>query len=182
MIKKIGTFVLLLTVLVGCTNKTTYIEVVQDDKFSVEVPSTMQKTRALNGEATLQLQNVQEELYLIAIKENKGEIDELFKATTGEEENIFTQFSDTTLEYLTATLEEFEPSELKLQDQTINNLPARVVDFTARVGGLDVYYKFAAFDGKEDYYQVLTWTLKEYKDKNQEQMNKMVDSFKEVAK
>ncbi|QQU03937.1 hypothetical protein [Myroides odoratus] len=182
MIKKIGTLVLLLTVLVGCNNKTAYTEIVHDDKFSVEVPSTMQKTRGLNGDATLQLQNVQEELYMIVIRENKNEIDELFKGTTQEGEDIFTQFSSTTLEYLTSTLEQLEPSELKLQDRPIHNLPARVADFTARIGGLDVYYKFAAFEGKEDYYQVLVWTLKEYKDKNQEQINKMVDSFKEVTK
>lgn len=180
MMKKIGSILLLLVVMVSCTSKTTYTEIVQDDLFSVAVPNTMQKTRGLNGDAALQLQNVKEELYFIVIKENKSEIDELFDPTTVEGEDIFTQFSGTTLEYLTSTLDELSPSELKLQDQTINELPGRTVDFTARIGGLDVYYKFAAFQGKEDYYQVLTWTLKEYKDKNQEAMTKMVDSFKEI--
>ncbi|MGS4345376.1 hypothetical protein ACKUSY_07235 [Myroides odoratus] len=184
MIKKIGTLFLLLVVLVGCNSKPTYTEIVQDDTFSIHVPTTMQKTRALNGEATLQLQNVKEELYLIVIKENKKEIDELFKATAiaGEGEDIFGDFSETTLEYLTSTVEELDPEELKLQESMLNNLPVRMVDFTARVSGLDVYYKFSAFEGKENYYQVLTWTMKEYKDKNQEVMNQMIDSFKEVMK
>lgn len=182
MIKKIGTLLLLMVVLVGCKNKAEYIDIVQDDTFSVSVPTTMQKTRALNGEATLQLQNVKEELYLIVIKENKKEIDELFKATAvaGEGEDIFGDFSQTTLEYLTSTVEELNPEELKLQVSMQHNLPTRKVDFTARISGLDVYYKFAAFEGKEDYYQVLTWTMKEYKEKNQEVMNKMLDSFKET--
>lgn len=180
--KKIGTLMLLFVVLVGCTGKKAYTEIVHEDKFSVEVPSTMEKTRALNGDATLQLQNVSEELYLIVIKESKSEIDELFQAELGEKEDIFAQFSETTLEYLTSSLDALEPSELKLLDPTINKLPARTVDFTARIGGLDVYYKFASFEGEENYYQVLTWTLKEHQDKNQEAMDKMIDSFKEISK
>lgn len=184
MIKKIGTLLLLLVVLAGCSSKTEYTEIVQDDIFSISVPTTMQKTRTLNGDATLQLQNVKEELYLIVIKENKNEIDELFKATAiaGEGEDIFEGFSETTLEYLTSTLEELNPEELKLQSSMQHNLPTKKVDFTARISGLDIYYKFSAFEGKENYYQVLTWTLKEYKAKNEETMNKMLDSFKEVTK
>jgi len=45
---------------------------------------------------------------------------------------------------------------------------------------LDVYYKFAAIEGKNDYYQVLTWTLKEKRDQHQQQMEVMINSFKEV--
>ncbi len=177
--KKIGSLLLLLVVLVGCNTKPTYTEIVHENTFSVEVPSTMKKTRGLNGDATLQLQNVQEELYLIVIKENKKEIDQLFHSKDNGGE-VFQQFSEATLAYLTSTLDQLEPSELKLTESTIHTLPAKTVDFTARIGGLDVYYKFSAFQGKENYYQILTWTLKEYKDKNQEDMNKMSNSFKEV--
>ena len=177
--RKIGSVLLLLVALVGCNTKSAYTEIVHEGVFSVEVPNTMKKTTKLNGEATLQLQNVKEELYLIVIKENKEEIDALFRSQ-GEGEEVFKKFSEATLLYLTATLDQLEPSELKLTEKTIHNLPVQTVDFTARIGGLDIYYKFSAFQGKDNYYQVLTWTLKEYKEKNQADMDKMSTSFKEV--
>lgn len=184
MIKRIGSLLLFVVVLVGCNKKEAYTEIAYANKFSLEVPTAMQKTKALNSQATLQLQNTVEELYLIAIDENKEAINQMFDASEIAKEGVdsFALFSQATLDLLTTTLDTIEPNELQLQEVRINNLNGKVVDFTASVAGLEVYYKFATFEGKEDYYQVLTWTLKQNKEKNKEQMNKMIESFKEVKK
>lgn len=181
MIQKIGSLMLLLVVLVGCNEKKREIEITYANKYSVEVPEAMKKTKALNSQATLQLQNTADELYLIAIDENKEAINQMFEASELAKEGVepFDLFSEATLDLLESTLDSIEPKELKLQKVTVNSLNGKMVDFTASIAGLEVYYQFATFEGKHDYYQVLTWTLKKHKEKNQEQMQKMIHSFKE---
>jgi hypothetical protein len=65
-------------------------------------------------------------------------------------------------------------------DTLINKLPARVLTINGRAEGIDAFYSFAFIEGKERYYQIMTWTLSskeyEYKDK----MSKILYSLKEL--
>lgn len=184
MINRIGSMMLLFILLVACSNKDAYTEMGYPGKFSIEAPSTMQKTKHLNSEASFQLQNTEEELYFIVLNENKEAIKMMFERTGAfvEGEDALALFAHGTLELLSSTLESIEPSELVLEDVTSNGLNGKRVNFTATISGLDVYYSFAAFEGKEDYYQILTWTLKNRKEENKEKMERMINSFKEVKK
>lgn len=183
MIKRIGSMLLLLILLTACSNKSSYTEMGYPGKFSIDAPSTMQKTKHLNSAASFQLQNANEELYFIVLNENKAAIKAMFEqAETNVEgdEKAFDLFAQGTLDLLTSTLTNIEPNKLVFTANTINGLKGKRVDFTATVSGLDVYYTFAAFEGKDDYYQVLTWTLKKRKEENKEKMERMITSFKEV--
>ncbi len=184
MIKRIGSLMLFFILLTACNKKEAYTEMRYPGKFTIEAPSTMQKTKHLNSEASFQLQSVEEELYFIVLNENKEAIKTMFQRSGAfvEGEDVLTLFAHGTLELLSSTLESIEPSELELEDMTSNGLKGKRVNFTATISGLDVYYSFAAFDGKEDYYQVLTWTLKKKKEENKEKMERMIHSFKEVNK
>lgn len=80
--------------------------------------------------------------------------------------------------------EGFSLSELPaVKDTKINGLAAKTMSFEGRVEGLPkIYYKMAFIEGRNRYYQVMTWTLATRKDKHEATMLKIIGSFKETDK
>lgn len=151
--------------------------------FSIEAAQSLKREKGLNDEAQLQIADKARELYLIALIENKKEVENTFLEsqliTEGSGDSLYAIFSDTALQMLLNTVEVENANEIILSDFEINGLPAKQTSFVANINGLQVYYVFTAIDGKKDFYQLLTWTLEEYKDKAEVEMKSMITSFKE---
>jgi hypothetical protein len=160
----------------SCT-KENEIKTIKNKDFSLDIPANLSETKDLNDDADLQYNNLFEELYVIVIKEDKkdlimqlgpdfefpGNIEgymELLKTNMGE------------------TLKSVDFS--KVHTHQINGMKAKTFVFEAKVENNDIYYEFGIFEGKNKYYQVMTWTLLDKKTEHSPKMRKMINSFKEL--
>lgn len=150
-------------------------------RASIMVPISMSVTNKLNEDAVFQMQNIFQELYIIVIEEDRQEFKNIINSNSSRvEENHsfdFKVYSDVIISSLEEDLDLKEKIEPRLD--SINGLPASISEFVGVVNGLDIFYKHACVEGKDKYYQVLTWTLVSRKDKHLESMNAMINSFKE---
>jgi len=70
----------------------------------------------------------------------------------------------------------------KMLQTTINNLKARILEFDGTVDNVNIHWKIAYLEGKNRYYQVLTWTIPDKTEDNGEAMMAILKSFKETDK
>lgn len=167
-------------ILVACGPQKGNETVVINDLYSMEIPNALNPTTDLNEDASLQYQNVFKELYVIVIDETASE----FKDALVENgiDSLYTNdlygYSDLLMTGVNMELGNGRSPEFV--DKNINGLEARVVDLDAVYDGLDIFYKFAFFQGKEHYYQIMTWCLAERKYVHQQDMDDMINSFREL--
>lgn len=165
--------------LVSC-NRNKELHVVEfENRFSIEAPIQMKKSKTLNSQAKIQIADVSQELYSIVLDESKQDVISML-ANLGEENNedSFKTYADLTFNSL---LESTDVStNQKLTKVVINGKTAYVSNFDAKVSGIDVFYSFASIEGANTYYQVLVWTLKDKKEKHFAEMTAIVNSFVEI--
>lgn len=163
-------------------NSTKYKNVSKEGVYKIMVPSFMDSTTKLHEEAGLQYANTFKELYLIVIKEKKAQL----KALTLTNEAMANVFPDTNR--LLGSYFTFIKSSLEKQpqyklidtiDKVIKQAPAKVGGIQLKLNELQVYYRIAAIEGKENLYQIYTWTLADRKDRYQPIMDSMINSLKE---
>ena len=172
--------VLLATVLflASCSESTQ--NVVIDNRYSMDVPEGLTTTTELNDIASMQYQDMVNELYVVVIDEPiKDIIDAII------EMEMQDTYSTDLNGYTKLILEDFIPAvapttKTEPADATINGLKAKTYSIEADVEGTPAFYKVAYIQGKETYYQILTWTLTSKKDEYGEKMDKMIQSFKEI--
>jgi hypothetical protein len=63
---------------------------------------------------------------------------------------------------------------------TVNKLPAKRVTIEGKYNEVDAFFYIALIEGKERFYQIMTWTLKNKKGDYQDDMAKMIESFREL--
>ena len=59
-------------------------------------------------------------------------------------------------------------------------MPARLTTLSGTVDGINAFYSIGIYEGEENYYQVLSWTLSSKKHTYQNKMKKVLYSFKEI--
>jgi hypothetical protein len=179
--KRLNILILTILFITSCQSGDTERLVTIDNKYSISLPSLLVKaSTTLNADASLQYLHTWKEFYVIVIDESKSEMQ---KALT--DNNLTDKYSNDIKGYSELLLDGFEQSisishKSDIVDTLINNLPARVLTINGRAEGIDAFYSLAFIEGKERYYQIMTWTLSskeyEYKDK----MSKILYSIKEL--
>lgn len=178
--KKITILLLTILSIYSCQSSEERKIVEIDNKYSVSIPSFLTKVIDLNEDASLQYQHAWKEFYVIIIDESKSELQK-----TLTENNLTDTYSNDVTGYSELLLNGFEEElsvskKSKVLDTLVNNMPARLLTITGKVEGIDVFYSLAYIQGKERYYQIMSWTLLnkeyEYKDK----MNQIIYSLKEL--
>jgi len=87
-------------------------------------------------------------------------------------------FSELVLEDFFNNIEIIEKSEIA--DSTINNLKTKRIYFSGTVKGVDASFIIGFVEGKDNFYQVMTWILIENKEKHEAKMEQIISSFKEI--
>lgn len=64
--------------------------------------------------------------------------------------------------------------------QEINGNKALVAEITGVLNGIDVFYKLAVIETNKKFYQVLTWTRADRKEKYEKDLVKIIESVKEI--
>jgi hypothetical protein len=156
-------------------------KIIANNKFSINLPDYLEETKDLNKDATLQYLNPVREVYVMVIEDDKkelhdvlieNELQEIFPANV----EGFARLTGSAEEDAFLIIDDWE----NMRDTTINNLPAIVFENSRKIDGVSIYYYLAFVEGKDTYYQILTWTLayreKLYKNTFQE----IIYSFKEL--
>lgn len=174
-----GIFVFLAT---SCNSITGVKEVKVADVATIEVPALLTDSKDLNEDAIVQMANGFQELYVIVIEESKQEFNDLINETDGVFDDGFTADLNGYAKVAASSIE--SGIDLKSKEDLVpiknNGLSTYVASFEGKINGLNVFYKLSCVEGKDRYYQILTWTLSSSKEKHLEAMNAMINSFKEI--
>lgn len=167
--------------LVACQSAETEKKITIGNTYSVSIPGHLDKTDDLNDDASLQYQNLWKELYVIVIDEPKDEFNELMEIEGGflGYEANFQGYSDLILDGFDEAIDLKAPFVVK--DTVINGMNAKFTAQSAYFEGMDIYYQIGIYEGKENYFQMFTWTSEGKKEKLKNQMNKMMVSIKELG-
>lgn len=176
--------VLLTLSLLACTSSTkreaTDWATVDSEKFTVEIPSFLKKASNLHEEAIVQYQNPVKEFYFIVIQESAAtfhaalETNELTESYSSDLDGYANLLSDRFSETTDET-----PEKSAIQSTTLRGKEARYFEASGKIDGIDIYYHYGFVKGDTTYYQLVSWTLKERKQKFSEDMLGIFQSFKE---
>jgi hypothetical protein len=170
--KKILAILLIVSVVAGCNlKKTNFKEVKGKTNFTMQMPEYLTEVTDLNADASLQYSNTKEEVYLIVIDDSK---EELKKADVTYTLQQYFDFAAKNLEGSVSNYKLATPVS-----KTINGNKALVGEITGKFQQYDVYYKIGAIESPKNFYQVVTWTMGDKKDKYAADMDTMIESLKE---
>lgn len=149
--------------------------------FDIDVPVDMKADSELNDQAEIQFSYISEEagttkeLYMIVIMETKEEIE----SYDLDMEFDALSYGDISAANLEGGLDSYEILTKNAKIETINGIDCAKYEMEGSLGAVGVYYKLGVFEGKKAFYQVLTWTLTSQKAEFKEDMDKMINSFRE---
>lgn len=169
--KKVFALGILFVFLISCNHNTTYQTVKVKNKFSLELPDFLSEVKTLNAAASLQYQNPLREFYVIVLDEPKSEFPDQESIDLETFKAILRDGLETNLT---------NPRFSRDRDTVINGLKAKLFSLSDNSDKVDIYYQFAYIESKNNFYQILTWTLENRKDQFSDEMNKIIASFKEI--
>lgn len=175
--KKILALCLFLS-LASCEESKNVETITVPNKYTVELPDYLSKAHDLHDDASLQYQNALKEFYVVIIDEPKQDFFNIAK-TTEDFPADFEGYHQILKSGLEESIQKIEISESK--DLQINGLKAKTFSLTGEIEAIPVYYDVAYIEGKDRFYQIVTWTLKNNKEKYETQMHAILSSFKEIG-
>jgi hypothetical protein len=164
----------------SCQEEKEYEARLVNNTYSIEIPLMLTQATSLHDEASLQYQNLQQELYVLAIEEPKNEIHDMIH-----QEEALTNFTPDFEGYAKLITENMDlrvrlDHVTELKDTIINGHKAKLQTMESEIDGNKAYYWIGIFEGDKNYYQVITWTLLAKKELHQSKMEHMIYSFKEI--
>jgi hypothetical protein len=180
----------------GCGNKPTTpeerVNLVADDSFeevkindlySMKLPDYLSESYDLNDEASLQYQNTEREVYVIVIDEPKQDFIDVFMSL-----DAYDSTKSACDNYADAQMESIEDNmstvtaKSTMRKTKLNGSEARICDVSGTQSGIEdeMGFTVAFIEGKETLYMVMTWTFEKTKSEYQDDMDKMINSFKEL--
>ena len=186
--KNIFIVVIIALILSSCdSNKTKVVKT--RGLYNLEIPEFLSETYNLNTDASLQYQNELREFYVVGIHESK----KLFHQSVID--NGLEDFYTSDLDGYTKLLLDNLESSLDLDSipsikpKKINGLNASTIDFSCKIRDItvspdeiDIYWKFTYIEGKNNYYQIIVWTLADRREEYQSTIDAIADSFVETDK
>lgn len=167
-------FIVLL--LFSCSYSETFHEVKVDGRYALSFPDYMEAAEAdkpLNPKASLQYLNYFRNIYAVVIEQPKTN-------TIKDLQSFQQQAESELLQHLSA------PQRLDSTATTINGLPALQMAFAGVVNGTQetdtkIYYRMAFVEGKTQFYQITLWTWYDWREKYEEEIQKIFNSFRLIT-
>ncbi|MFD2098282.1 hypothetical protein [Flagellimonas iocasae] len=147
-------------------------------EYSIRLPRSMQKTTALNSDASLQYQNIHDEIYTIIIDEPKQEFVDASRVLEYKEKSSIGLYRDIQLKRLSQRMDityQSKPSKM-----TISGLTTESVEIDAKIDNIeeDLTYFLTFIEGNDKIYMIMSWTLKSKKQRFKNTFLTIVKSFK----
>ena len=140
-----------------------------DGQSQITGPTSWRDLTDLNANAELHVGNKIQEQYLIVLTEDKStaNVKDLADYAGLVRDGFTTNFPNAKVS---------EPRDL-----TINGLPAKQYQVRATVTDVAITYWFTAVEGKNNFFQIVGWTLQEDEAKNRDVIEQAIESFQELA-
>lgn len=125
--------------------------------FTMEIPDYLTKTFSLNDAATLQYQNISKEAYVIAIEDNKEELQSLGMK--------FVSAKD----FLTHFMKDFHKDANNRKESAVTEFEANKnqhaqVELTWTNDNVNFYMLITSVETPNHFYKILCWTIAENKE------------------
>ncbi|MCU0433429.1 MAG: hypothetical protein MUC87_08255 [Bacteroidia bacterium] len=178
--KNLACLFLLILTFNACNTEPKVKTITIKNQYTLNIPEPFTPIANLNEEASLEYGNTADDFYVIVIDESKLSFREALELNGIEAEYKpdLQGYTDILINSLKQEMVDFKISELK--DTVLNNLPAKLANITGKVNAYDVYFQYAFIEGRNNFYQVMTWANLNKKDRYLNAMNKMVRSLKEL--
>ncbi len=151
--------------------------------YSMSLPDYLTEGNDLNDEASLQYQNIYKEVYVIVIDEPKQEFIDVFKelGEYDDTKGACDNYCEAQMESIEENMETVT-SKSKVRKTKIGGAEARIADVAGTQAGITdaMGFTVAFVEGKENLYMIMTWTFEKDKSKYQDDMDMMINSFKEL--
>lgn len=150
--------------------------------YTIELPGYMSEVTDLSEDASLQYQSIVNDIYVMVFdepKENLGNaiydngLESMYSNDLDGYARLLNEGIDENVEYI---------DEPEFTDKKINGLNAKVLDFSGTAEGVKAYWMVAFIEGRNNYYQISTWTSLDRKDELHKDMEAMIESFTETDK
>ncbi len=158
---------------------TGFREIKVEGAYLISLPEQMKPTTGLNAEASLQYQDITQEIYLIVLEESKTELDSLLanQKRENQESSTLSIYGALQLERLGRAMKvkkKVGPKKL-----TIHRLNAELFEIVGEIPNLkeDLYYSLTFIEGAGKVYTVMSWTLDSQKDEYTSTFEHIAKSF-----
>jgi hypothetical protein len=159
--------------LVGCSYDGDQTKVMVNDKYSITVPAYLKQTTELHNTLPVQLQSIDDDVYLVVISENKAALKQLNQP-------------DSLPNYHSRVLEQSFLKKLKnVSIDTVSFIKGEskyntiITNITGEKDEEGVFYKIGFIECADTIYQIVIWTRKSKKEFLEDDMLKIIESFKE---
>lgn len=163
--------------LASCSESIKTKEVIIDNVATIEVSDRLLPAKNLNKEAILQMEDKKDDFYMVIVEDNKVEFQQLVEEVYGNPTPDFKIYAELANSSISTSLN--LKQEASLEQTNVNGLSAYLTSYDGNLNGTPVHYKLACIEGKDRYYQIVTWTTMTKKKKYENAMTSMLESFKE---
>ncbi len=141
-----------------------------EGRFALTGPGSWSVQDLGHPDAELEIGNLFAEEYVMVISEAKSEFDEDFSLD---------DFADIAGGAMIDVLG--DPDYSEFEELTVNGMPARRHRLNGTIDGIRIAYVNTFVEGKEDFHQVLAWTLEVKQDLAIEKLQEAANSFRESS-
>jgi hypothetical protein len=142
------------------------------DSINFEIPTHLKSCKTLNENAFLQYQNLENELYLIILKEDeKNVLNQLKLNSFSSKKEILNKY----IQQLKANYStQFQDFKIK-KEYSKNN--CNVLEFNMKINFVSYQYSVVVFEKNKIYYEFYVWTLKDFETQNHEDIKNIIESI-----
>lgn len=168
--------ILVSLILLACGGETKFENVEVAAKYSVDIPDYMNSIDLQNAEASLQYGNEIKGHFVMVIDETKISLIDAGLDFSVED------YADFAVDYLKQSLTDAKVKRMTDDVQMINDLEA----ISYKIWGVftevdeDIFYYMTIYKSENNYYSMSTWTLGSRENRYTDNMEKMINSFKEL--
>ena len=154
-----------------------------EDLYSMKIPDFMTVTTQLQEDASLQYSNPFKGKYVTVLDEKREDVKQFMNdfGLYDNAKSMLENYVDTRLSYLKESgISIFEETEL--ESVMINGRKAYSVQINGTIPEVpdDIAYFFTYIEGKDHFYMITSWTLLARKSAYIDEVDEMVNSFKEL--
>ena len=172
--------IFILLIISSCAPDNSEQTITIEKRYSLTMPTFLSKGSDLHDEASLQYQNIFKEFYVVVIDEPKAAFDQSigeYELAGGYQGNLETYAKIVFNNLVEGLLNSYQTDII---DTNVNGTIAKLTTIEGRMEDIPIYYAFGAYEGKNTYYQIIAWTLAESKEKYKDNMQQILNSFKEL--
>lgn len=166
-------YFLLITVLFSCTSKTQFNDVIINDRYSISLADYLSPCSDLHSDASLQYQNIEKEIYALVIDEKKSKMQHYDLSYT-----VDSYFKNIASQPFLENIKDAKisgPTKLKIGE----NKAIRAM-ITGKIDKTEVVYQLSVIETPFTFYQLLIWTKAERFEKLENDIERMILSFREL--